>query len=101
MGCCQDDDGSSIKGDLARGALLLVAVIVVGVLAVIAFAPARPTPAIVDAQNRAARAWADKLGMRVTGVACDGRSCTVALECGPPIKAYCSDDGACSVEACK
>jgi RimJ/RimL family protein N-acetyltransferase len=59
------------------------------------------TPAIVDAQNRAARAWADKLGMRVTGVACDGRSCTVALECGPPIRAYCGDDGACSVETCK
>ena len=59
---------------------------------------ARLTPAEqqeqADANTKAARAWVDRLGIRVTAVDCDrfGR-CTIVPEGGAPYAATCDADG--------
>lgn len=49
---------------------------------------------------RSARAWADRVGLRVTGVACERERCAVGVEGRAPVVVYCAG-GACTVESCK
>lgn len=88
--------------------ILLVAGVVIAVLYLLfgrKVDPPAPEPseATIEAQRqvhgRAARALADKLGQRLTGVTCDGRgNCVVSPESAPVYCVFCVD--ACDVVAC-
>lgn len=52
------------------------------------------TPAEAE---RSARAWADKLGMRITGASCERTACVVVTEKeGRPVRLWC-DRASCSL----
>ena len=57
--------------------------------------PAYPAP---EVQERTARAWADTLGMRLTGVTCRHGRCTLAPEHGAPFVAFCGEMAPCALE---
>jgi hypothetical protein len=50
-----------------------------------------------------AKNWADRTGLRITGVTCDGYGrCTIVPETGQPFAVRCGRQGAfCEVETCK
>lgn len=82
----------------------VVAIVVVG-LAVVVLVTTAVTicalPAAPDNETRtkAARAWVDSMGIRATGVRCDGWRCAVAPEHGAPFVLLCSTT--CELEACQ
>jgi hypothetical protein len=49
-------------------------------------------------KNAAARAWCDRMGIRITGVSCKAYGqCDVAPENGTPFRLLCHGDGTCSL----
>lgn len=73
--------------------LVLCAVLLAGCMS------AEEEAAAVNVKNAAARAWCDRMGIRITGVSCKayGRECAVAPENGTPFRLLCHGDGTCSL----
>ena len=76
---------------MSRASLLLAAVLV-------GCSTPAERAAELAAQTKEARAWCDRMGIRITGVACGGgdypyRVCDIAPEQGAPFRLLCNGDG--------
>jgi hypothetical protein len=92
-------DESTGGGGRMLTVLLLAAIVISGLF--LLMAPRDVTPGIVAEQERLARAWADRGGLRITGVTCNGRECEVFPEVGKPFVLLCHDEtGRCSLPSC-
>lgn len=88
-----EDDGSGRFLTI----LLVAAVVIAGLYLAFGRPERAPSPSDLEAiaaEERAARTWADKLGLRIAGVACTGVGrCTVRPEVGAPIEVRCAASG--------
>lgn len=87
-------------GDADKTGRWLIGALVAAALAAGVYLLIPRAPGDAAEPTRTARAWADRLGMRVTGVVCDGRGvCTIAPENGVPFVAFCGET-TCAQERC-
>ncbi len=72
------------------GSVVLTIGLVVSALCAVGYLLVPRNTATVEETERAARVWADKLGMHTTGVQCEANgACVVMTAEGRPVRAWC------------
>ena len=74
--------------------LLATSIVIVGLVALVILSDPAPT---TEQRERAARVFADKLGLRVVGVSCSGIDCTITYDSGEGVRAI---GATCGAESC-